>query len=540
MGTATQVDLAACLEDKTTCNAQDASEAPWNPGTWLSAVRYATHAQTSVAPGQIGTFRYTVTAPANAAAGTYRFNGDLVLSITGERIHPQGYFQDATISTSAQAATITSITPSNTGSVAGGQTRQINGSNIVCQPAFPTVRFGTNAATVTACGASQVTVTTPAGAAGTVDVTVTNAGAGPSNALPFTYRDETRPTYGSVAVAGNVATVTFDEPVCRSAGWATTHWEITVNGVDAPDSADSAPICNATSSNAVNSFNVFFAPAAPNGAFVAVTLTAAGGATIRDAANNFANAPRTNTATATAPETTPPTITSASGTGGSATLRVNFSEPVWCNGVTGGEFVVTATGQPTRTGTATTCPTSAQTAASTFTVTLNGTLASNVTYTLTYTDTVAGTPEIRDVQGNALASPATTAFTSSAADTTPPTLTDTRATANVGTTDFDEDGDTFTITFSETMSTASGSITFTDGDGTSATATCGTNALCSWNAAATTVTVEITVNLVPVETTTSTPGIQLPATITTMSGFSDASNNVPNLAASADRIIDFE
>src|SRR3981081_3316003 len=39
--TGTQVDLAACLEDKVTCNAQDATEAPWNSG-WLSAVSYVT------------------------------------------------------------------------------------------------------------------------------------------------------------------------------------------------------------------------------------------------------------------------------------------------------------------------------------------------------------------------------------------------------------------------------------------------------------------------------------------------------------------
>ncbi len=48
-GTATQVDLAACQADKTTCNSGDPSEAPFNSG-WLSATRYATHTQTTVAP----------------------------------------------------------------------------------------------------------------------------------------------------------------------------------------------------------------------------------------------------------------------------------------------------------------------------------------------------------------------------------------------------------------------------------------------------------------------------------------------------------
>ncbi|MEK6206025.1 MAG: DUF11 domain-containing protein [Chloroflexota bacterium] len=94
-GSSSQVDLAACREDKVTCNAQDASEAPWNSG-WLSATRYATHTQTTVAPGATAAFAYNIKAPADGT-GTHRFNGDLVLAATGERIHPEGYYQDATV-----------------------------------------------------------------------------------------------------------------------------------------------------------------------------------------------------------------------------------------------------------------------------------------------------------------------------------------------------------------------------------------------------------------------------------------------------------
>src|SRR5687767_9167453 len=83
-GTSTQVDLAACLEDKVTCNAQDASEATWNNG-WLSPTRYASTAQTSTPPGSLGTFSYNITAPAGVAAGIFRFNGDLVVASTGDR-----------------------------------------------------------------------------------------------------------------------------------------------------------------------------------------------------------------------------------------------------------------------------------------------------------------------------------------------------------------------------------------------------------------------------------------------------------------------
>jgi hypothetical protein len=94
-GTSTQVDLAACLEDKVTCDQQDAREAPFNSG-WLSATRYATSTQTSVAPGQIGTFTYNVLVP-TGASGLYRFNGALRLASTAEDIHNEGYFQDVNV-----------------------------------------------------------------------------------------------------------------------------------------------------------------------------------------------------------------------------------------------------------------------------------------------------------------------------------------------------------------------------------------------------------------------------------------------------------
>ncbi|HYV21463.1 MAG TPA: hypothetical protein VEN31_02310 [Candidatus Bathyarchaeia archaeon] len=94
-GTGTQVDLAACLADKVTCNSQDATDATWNSG-WLSATRYATATQATVAPGSVATFTYNIKAPTDAT-GTRRFNGDLVVASSGARIHPEGYYQDATV-----------------------------------------------------------------------------------------------------------------------------------------------------------------------------------------------------------------------------------------------------------------------------------------------------------------------------------------------------------------------------------------------------------------------------------------------------------
>jgi hypothetical protein len=95
-GTASQVDLAACLDDKLTCNNQDASEAGFNDGTWLSPTRYTSQTQTAVAPGAVATFSYNVKVPTDAT-GTHHFNGALVVSGSGADVHNEGYFQDVTV-----------------------------------------------------------------------------------------------------------------------------------------------------------------------------------------------------------------------------------------------------------------------------------------------------------------------------------------------------------------------------------------------------------------------------------------------------------
>ncbi len=114
LGTATQVDLAVCLEDKVTCNTSDAGEADYNDG-WLGAGRYATQTLTSVAPGDATSFIYKVKVPTTATPGVHHFNGDLVLSTTGDRINPLGYFQDVTVlAAPAASCTPTAITTSPT------------------------------------------------------------------------------------------------------------------------------------------------------------------------------------------------------------------------------------------------------------------------------------------------------------------------------------------------------------------------------------------------------------------------------------------
>src|SRR2546430_1821722 len=101
-GSGSQVNLAVCSADKVTCNVPSANAA-WAQG-WLSTTAYATHTKSFVAPGDFSAFTYNVRVPTGTTAGTYRFNGDLVLSTTGDRIHPEGYYQDGTVSGAGPAA----------------------------------------------------------------------------------------------------------------------------------------------------------------------------------------------------------------------------------------------------------------------------------------------------------------------------------------------------------------------------------------------------------------------------------------------------
>src|SRR5256712_6086890 len=95
-GAGTQVNLSVCAADKTTCNVASPNAA--FASGWLSATAYATHTKSVVAPGDFSAFTYNIKVPAAQTAGTFRFNGDLVVASSGDRIHPEGYFQDANVS----------------------------------------------------------------------------------------------------------------------------------------------------------------------------------------------------------------------------------------------------------------------------------------------------------------------------------------------------------------------------------------------------------------------------------------------------------
>jgi len=104
------------------------------------------------------------------------------------------------LSTGALTPTITGINPSS-GTTAGGTTVTITGTNFVAGSA--TVTIGGTAATVSSFTATQITCTTPAHAAGAVDVVVTVAGLSATKTGGFTYTTTT----SAILTIGDVAAI---------------------------------------------------------------------------------------------------------------------------------------------------------------------------------------------------------------------------------------------------------------------------------------------------------------------------------------------
>ncbi|MDP9281404.1 MAG: Ig-like domain-containing protein, partial [Chloroflexota bacterium] len=256
------------------------------------------------------------------------------------------------------------------------------------------------------------------------------------------------------------------------------------------------------------------------------------------------SAPQTRLATATAPETTAPILVSAAGSPGATSVTLTFDEPVYCIGLSFNSLDITitdnnpATTDPIAVGAGPNgCGVNQATADTSFSVQFSAPLLGGTDYTIFVT---AEANEIQDVFGNDLANPSSANFSTGPADIGNPTITDTQLISNLATTDFGEVGDSFESTFSEPMNgSTSGAINLQDADGTGAfLLICGVNSTCTWNTAVTTLTVTLVTNWVG--TGGTTPGLQVPVTITTMGGFTDTAGNVVNLAGSADRIIDNE
>jgi hypothetical protein len=353
-----------------------------------------------------------------------------------------------------------------------------------------------------------------------------------------------RPVFMSITASGNLVFATFSKPVCRVFAFGATQWQVTVNGGMVPPVADGFPICNAEANNGITTAPIVLAFAAPNGALVTTTLTFEGAMAFADSNGNLAMGPQTRTTVATEPETTRPSLVSAAGAVGATTVTFTFSEPVYCTALSFDptDFNLTdnntATTDPVVVGAGPNQCGFAQFAADTsFSVSLNQALPADRTYTATITPEFN---EIQDAVGNDLPNPSQITFTTPPGDFTAPTLLDTRVVNNVATTDFGDIGDAYLITFSEAMTGATfgPTLSLQDPDGSTANHTCGTNASCNWNTAATILTLTV---IQPTPSAGGTTlGLQLPATITTMSGFSDVQGNVPDLVGSADTVIDNE
>ncbi len=108
-GGGTQVNLGVCAADKVTCNVAS-PQAAWASG-WLSSTAYATHTKSVVAPGDFSAFTYNIKVPTGQAGGVYRFNGDLVVGATGDRIHPEGYYQDSNVTGAGGGGSALGFTP---------------------------------------------------------------------------------------------------------------------------------------------------------------------------------------------------------------------------------------------------------------------------------------------------------------------------------------------------------------------------------------------------------------------------------------------
>ncbi|MGH2490197.1 MAG: hypothetical protein ACRDF9_01695 [Candidatus Limnocylindria bacterium] len=242
------------------------------------------------------------------------------------------------------------------------------------------------------------------GATGTTRLTVADGNVALNCDVPRPDGPVVRPVYSRVSVSKDIATVTFSEPVCRTSFFNQTDWSVTINAFNAPAVLDNIPMCDAPPDNAVATAIVLLVQAAPPGAFVTVTFNTLGFlAPVEDRDGNPLVAPQTRIAIATPPETVRPTIVSATSAVGTNTVRLTFSEPIWCLPFSVvGTFAIhddDPADDPVVTGMGSDgCGPSIGTADTSFSVTVSPPFRSDRNYTFVV---VGGfTPNVRDLFGN--------------------------------------------------------------------------------------------------------------------------------------------
>ena len=326
----------------------------WGDGTAATAGSVATNAG--------GGFKVTGT-------HTYSKTGSFTTTITINDVGGSTASATGTATVSPPRPVVTSVSPS-AGPTAGGTSVTITGTNLGSATA---VKFGANAATVTTNTATQIVATNPAGSAGTVDVTVTNAGGTSATSAndQFTY--------------AAVPTVTSVSPSAGPTGGGTS---VTITGTAFTNASAVKFGTTSATSLTVNSATSITATApAGSAGTVDITVATPGGTSATSINDNYRYA-AVPTITAVSPSAAPTaggnsvTITGTNFTGATA---VKF-------GTTNATFTIVSATQITATAPAE----SAGTVDITIT-TPGGTSATSASDQYTY----AGTPTVSGLAPNA-------------------------------------------------------------------------------------------------------------------------------------------
>jgi IPT/TIG domain len=191
----------------------------------------------------------TVTTPAGVAGAV----NVVVTTIGGSGALANGY-------TYLQVPTLTSLNPTS-GPAAGGTSITISGTNL---SGASSVTFGGNPGTITANTSSQITVTTPPGAAGAIDVVVTTAAGSPTLTNGYTY------------VAAPAITSLSPASGPTAGGWSVTIEGTDLSGASAVTFGGTAATITANTSSQIT----VTAPIGGPGAVNVVVTTIGGTATL--------------------------------------------------------------------------------------------------------------------------------------------------------------------------------------------------------------------------------------------------------------------
>jgi hypothetical protein len=257
--------------------------------------------------------------------------------------------------TPTPAPVVTSVNPT-TGPTAGGTPVTITGTNLTGATA---VKFGTAVATITGDTATQITVTSPAGAAGAVDITVTTAGgtSATSSADRFTYAvaaptitavsPTTGPTAGGTSVVITGTNMTAATAVEFGATAATAYTVNSATQITATSPAEAAATVDitvttagGTSATGTADQFTYLAPGPNVTSLAPATGTTAGGTSVVITGTNLtgATAVKFGTTAATAYTVNSATqITATSPAEAAATVDVSVSSNAGTSEITAGD-----------------------------------------------------------------------------------------------------------------------------------------------------------------------------------------------------------